>query len=332
MAVLTASARIEGPKVIKALKRVRIILSREEIDVAEVEFPFLRGVDLSVFRKGEELRVYLGNNVGENMLFFGKITWISPNQPLKIRALDWVSAAMETRYTKVYEGELDYADIAEDAIKRAGLEPKVIRPSSAKAVNFRVDNHTVLQVLERCKEMTGFDLWAIPGTKQVYFGPPFPYVGGYLKQERRFVFRFYKNIIESELEYRPKEEVGKVIVYLVDSDFKYAAVKGEYSEGKEGPTKTFSFEESFGNNPQEAVKRAQEKAELLYRQLNTKSYTGSFVTFGNPFVLHSHEVRIVDDEYPERSGVFFVEKVVHEYGENGYKTKVYLGGRNESWG
>lgn len=324
MAVLVPTVRVEGPKILRVVSKVKVVL-RRDVSYAEVEFPKIRGVDLSTFRKGDEVKIYLGERlIGEMVVFWGKVVEVSPTLPLRFRAEDWLGELANFRYSQLYSGVNDMADIVEDAIQRAGLDAHVVKPSPYSERDFRVDNHTALQVVKRAIERTGFGAWNIPGTKTIYFGPIDAYARGELSQEKVFVLRFGYNVVRNDLKYKPKEAVGKVVVWLVDSDFRHPAVKGEYGDSE--PVKVYSFKESFNNNPTEARQKAERRARELYLKANTDSYTGTIETYLNPFILPGHVVKLEDPEHTERSGRFYVDEVVHTFSSAGARTRLKIGG------
>ncbi len=339
------------------VQSIAIMLSRKlPCDTCEIELPMLKEFDLAEFRKdglalSSEVQVKLGYDNPEPLVVFsGVITEISPNIPLKIKCEDHGWNLKQKRFTKSFtkkaKGPLGgeetwYSELAAYAITQAGLEPLI--PTSARyskdsgdvvRESYRVDHQTCAQVLDDLKK-NGWDYFCVPGTKQIYFGPAWPWGQGIIKQDRKFSFRFgypneYNpqnppNILSSDgLTFTPREKVGKVIVWFVDSEFTKTAVKGEYGSGE--PVREFSFEESVDDNA-EAVARA--RAKQLHQQLNSNSFTGSFDTIGHPFLTHSVEIYLEDTHHPERSGDYWIDQVEHKFGTDGFLTTVSLCEREE---
>lgn len=345
---------ILGKYGVKAILNVKTCLSRKlPCDTCEIELPLHKNFDLAEFRKdglavGTEMQLSLGYDNPEPLLVFtGVVTEVSPDQPLKIRCEDHAWALKQKRFVKTFskknKGPLGreetwYSEIAAYAIAQAGLTYQIpIRYDKSQGDTLRdsfvVNNQTCAQVLDELRK-NGWDYWCLPGTNQIYFGPPWPWGQGILEQEHKYSFTFGypgefdpgrpPNIIKSDgLTFSPRNKVGKVVVYLTDSSFKQKAVKGEYGEGE--PVKEFNFDESGDNLKALAAARAQQ----IYMQLNSNSYQGNFETIGHPFMTHSVEIDLYDPHHPERTGNYWVDQVEHSYGQDGFLTTVSLCEREE---
>lgn len=330
MAVLAPTVRIEGPRALATVEAVTVLTRRDGLDTAEVRFPRVDDVDLETFSRGDLVSVYFSTAIGEACVFRGPVTWVSPNLPLVVRASDVLETCAEVRFSHLYAGNMNPVDIAAEALDRANLTLIAPVPGPAEIANMRVDQHSVLSVLDRLREATGFDYFAIPGTSDVYFGPPFPYAAGHLQQRRRYVYRFGRNVLDPQLDYRERDAVTEVVVHLVDADFEQPAVTGRFGPGG-GRVRTYSLSESVGNDAAAAAIRARQKAEHLYRQLSTSQYEGTFETFGNPFVHHSHAIRLIDPRVEARNGVFQIDAAEHVLDrDGGYRTRITLGGFSDA--
>lgn len=334
------------------VQSITVTLSRKlPCDTCEIGLPLLKEFDLKEFRENgigvsSEVRVKLGyDNPEPSVVFTGIITEVSPNQPLKIMCEDNAWTLKQKRFTKAFTKKIIgplgaeetwYSELAAYAIQQAGLEPLI--PASVRHTesegdvvreSFRVDHQTCAQVLDDLKK-NGWDYFCVPGTKRIYFGPAWPWGQGILPQDRKFSFRFGypgeydpqnpPNIIKSDgLSFTPREKIGKVIVWLVDSEFMKPAVKGEHGSGE--PVREFSFDESVEDNA-EAVAAA--RAKQIYMQLNSNSFEGSFDTIGHPFMTHSVEIYLEDPHHPERSGNYWIDQVEHKFGVDGFLTTISL--------
>ena len=338
---------------VRAVANIRVTLSRNLLcDVAEIELPLLKETDLSKLKEGGaaidgEVEISLGwEGTEPEPVFTGMIVEVSPDQPLKIKAEDFGCLLKQTRFQKTFKEkgigplgaeETWYSEIAAYAIAQAGLTPVVPiahEESEGDLVrkSFTVDNQTCMQVLEKMRE-NGWDSFVIPCTKDCYFGPPWPWARGILKQPRRFKFAFgndirelgeikYAPIVEpQELKFTPFEKIGKVVVHLTDSEFAKPAVTGSYGDGE--PVKEFNFDVS---DPTKA--KAETRARNLYLKHDSKSVEGALKIFGNQFIKHSERVIVKDPAHPERGGEgtgmdLWLDEVTHEFGANtGFKTSL----------
>lgn len=343
---------------VNAVSSIKVTLSRKlPSDTCEIQLPLLATEDLSKLKKGGaavggDVELKLGYDEPKpTTVFAGVITEVSPNQPLVIKCEDHAWALKQKRYTKTYvkrnpgprsPNESWISEIGYDAISQAGLTPQTPIPGTAPGdqvkTQFQVNQHTCAQVLDALSD-TGWDYFCVPGTKTVWFGPPWPWGQGLMLQERKFQYSSGKGlktlglmthgpIINPEsLKFTPADKIGKVVVYFVDSEHKKLAVKGEWPASGKDPIKEFSFAESLDDNAKEEAKK---RARLLYNQLNSVSLEGDVQVFGNPYLKHSEEVIIKDPNHAERGGQgpglsMWLDQVVHEYGPGvGFKTTLTL--------
>jgi hypothetical protein len=78
-------------------------------------------------------------------------------------------------------------------------------------------------------------------------------------------------------------------------------------------TAHYEFQKSKSKNEDEAMRRAQERL----NQLNSAQYTGSFTTFGNPKLKHSHLFRLESAERPEINSLYEAKAVTFNYSPTG---------------
>jgi len=324
---------------LRAFKQIKVKLSRLlPCDSAEINLPFLADTDLGKLKKngvvsGGQVEIALGwDGVDPEIVFSGVITKVSPEQPLKITCADHGQALKETyldkkTFSQKKEGPLGaeeswYSEIAHYVISKAGLTPVIPNThdeseGDIKRKSFSVDAQTPAQVLEKLRE-SGWDFFVIPGTKKCYFGPPWPYARGILKQDKlfRYAFEALKNqghiiaapIIEPKsLTFTPADKVGKVIVHLTDADFVKPAVTAEFGDGK--PVKEYSFTDS-----EISENKARIRARNLFLKLNSTTVKGEIKVFGNQFIKHSEQIIVRDPKHQERGGAdmrLWLDEVTH---------------------
>ncbi len=309
MAVLVSKAWVEiGGVKIDNPARVHVVSSRRDFDYAEVE---LYG---SGDYKGKEIKVYLQSSLwGQACVLWGKVEKaLVEGHLIKLKAYDWLYFTKDMQFDRAYSGKVSMDRIVRDAL---GFNLKT-NGEFARLSNFVADNTSVRQIIEYAKR-DGKDLYQLPGTREVYYGIPFG-----REDVREFHYRIGYNVISSSLKFKKGENVGKVVVWLNDSQFRYKSVKGEYGRGE--PVRTFHFSEDV-SDVAEAKRRAAEKARDLYWQLNSDRYEGYMEVFGNPMVRHSDKVFIEDPTNGNRTGHYFIDKVEHEF-SYGYTTRIYIAG------
>lgn len=144
------------------------------------------------------------------------------------------------------------------------------------------------------------------------------------------VFAFQKNIIADSLQFKRIEDlrIGAKCYSL------NKATTNSTNKNGRAKTKTARLETFVGDTDGEIrtlyfwnVPDVKTLAILGNRELRKFFYTGysgSFVTFGLPFVKHGDEVVIQDTVLPERNGSYLVKGVKKSFGQNGFRQEVEL--------
>lgn len=258
------------------------------------------------FKTGMPVRVALGYDEANKVLFEGYIAQIKPNTPLEIVCEDEVYKLKRSlKISKAYTGTLK--ELLQEQF--AGVKLDKAMPD-VKLANFILKEATQAEILKQLKETYG--LCAYFRGKQLYVG--LPYFEG---SDKKHKFHFQKNIIGSDLEYKKTEDVRlkcKAISFAPDNT-KIEAEAGD----SDGEQKTFHF---FGITDKNKLKAL---AENELKKLKFEGYRGSFEAFGVPVVAHSETVLLYDNNYTERSGQgYLVDKVKTYWGMNGYRQNIEI--------
>jgi len=258
------------------------------------------------FRTAMPVRVHLGYDDKNKLLFEGYISQIKPNTPLEIVCEDEMYQLKRSKkISQTYTGTLK--NLLQKYFAGVRLDSKM---PDVKLTNFILKEATQAEILARLKEVYG--LCAYFRGKQLYVG--LPYFEG---TERKHKFHFQKNVITSDLEYKKTEDVRlkcKAISFL-SNNTKIEAEVGD----SDGEQKTFHF---FGIN-NKAQLETLAKNEL--KKLKFEGYRGSFEAFGVPVVAHSETVLLYDNRYAERNGQgYLVDKVTTSWGVSGYRQKIEI--------
>jgi len=129
-------------------------------------------------------------------------------------------------------------------------------------------------------------------------------------------FEFERNIIDdADLEFQRAEDVSlKVVVVSIDTN----DVKTEVEVGDtDGPQRTFHV-----YNMKLDDMRAM--AELKLTESKYTGYTGSFETFGEPYVKPGDIAKLVSKKLPERNGSYIIPSVKRTFGMNGSKQRIQI--------
>jgi hypothetical protein len=291
---------------------------------------------------------YIGEKAELVTVFSGYVSWVSPELPLVIKAEDAFCKAKHNYVNKTYGTDSNpmwYSDIAVDVLSKADLKAYIPTPQDeeegdCRTSSLELNTQTVAQAMARLSQDTEWIHFCLPGTDKVYFGPPFPYQKNrkYLPEgagaeSSRLLYRIgsgreksnieegimssasWGNIISaSGLKYQSQKPYRRVTCNLVDTKCSSKSVEGtaEVPEGEECEeqevsfTAHYDFKSSKAENEAEAKRRAEERLAML----NSTQYTGSFTTFGNPGLHHSHIFKLESAEHPEKINHYYEAKSV----------------------
>ncbi len=329
-------------------------------DLATIEIPTKEKESLQLFKEGDKVEISLGYKNGDKVpglkrVFTGEISAVTTHHPLTITAQDPFYRAKKQRITETYgtdSSPLYYTDIARDLLSRVGL--CAVIPSEAdngpgqKQHSVEFHNKTVAEAMAMLSERTQWTHFFIPGTEdQVYFGPRWPYHRNYLEQSPEpYVFVVGKegssdpwdkgNVISSVgLEYLREKPYKEVTCQLFDTKQRFLSVSKKASaEGETGDgSLKIKLPYSFDGADEASAKASAEKyalqcAEEHLAYVNSQELGGSFVTFGNPDVSHSHEIGMAwrgDMELSKNNGFYDAKRVILSFSPGeGFRMQVYL--------
>jgi len=259
------------------------------------------------YKTGMPVKVALGYDGNNNVLFEGYIAQIKPNTPLEVICEDEIYKLKRSKkISKAYTGTLK--ELLKMYFEGVQLDKNM---PDVKLTNFTLKEATQAEILKQLKEAYG--LYAYFRGKKLYVGLPF--FEGF---EKKHKFHFQKNIISSDLEYKKEEDVR---VKCVAISFLSNNTKIEVKDvgDSDGEQKTFHF---FGITDKEQLKTL---AENELRKLKFEGYRGGFETFGVPVVAHSETVQLYDNRYAERNGQgYLIDKVKTTWGTGGYRQNIEI--------
>lgn len=285
----------------------------------------LNGKDLvigedSEFKVGDKVIIKIGYDGTNKTAFIGYITKISINLPLVFECEDsmWL-LKKNTIGKKLNYTNTNFKTILKDIIPS---NIKTSNPVDVKLGDLSIakteTSATVLQYLRK-----KFFIYSYFIDETLYF-----FVGAEFRPDNRVdhIFKFEENIIDNDLEYQKEGDVKirvKATSNYVDSKGKTKHKSVYYpSEFAEGSVKNPQY---AGDLSEDDLKK---KAEEYYKSFSYEGYTGTFTTFGAPYVKATDGVQLQSDKLPERNnGKYLVRSVTRTFGVNGYRQKIELGNR-----
>lgn len=263
---------------------------------------------VNVIKAGDPVKVELGYNGELRTEFVGYVRELRATIPVEVICEDSMYLLKKKAFSlSLPKGKLDdlLSEIYDGPLSVNEIEMGPFR--TEKKMNGVI-------VLEQVKEQYGLRSFFRSDER----GEPVLTVGKvYADSPDRFKYAFGKNVIENSLEFKRKEDVRikvKAINYKDDN----SKVEVELGD-PDGEERTLSFYNIDSKSELEA--RAKEELD----RLKYDGYRGSIKTFGVPACEHGDIAEINDPNYPERSGSFFIDKVVKTFGINGYRREVTLG-------
>jgi len=357
------TSRKAGTRYVQEVSRIRVeLMADRPSDTAQVIVPSRDESCLDLFKEGDAVEISLGyegdNAPAPTKVFSGELCSLSRRLPLVLTASDAFVSAKRTRFTQTYGTDsepMHYSEIARDVLAKAGLSafvPEEHDPGpGCRQHSVEFHDRTVAEAMEMLSERTQWVHFCIPGTRQVYFGPAWPYEKGLLpagsaKPPDIYVYavgdgRSYDeaaqgNVISSTgLEYRRCKPYSRVTCELYDARRRFLAVsKTAEAEGDVGPkTAALRLPYSYPDSDEASAKAdAEEYALRCARdrldELNSTELGGFFTTYGNPNLSHSHPIRLVwlgETKLAVHDGYYNAKRVIFTYSpQQGFHMKVYV--------
>lgn len=304
------------------VNEVKVVKSVDLLsDTAEISLPMtaLFGNKQSGFERrqleqelkaGDPVKITLGyKDVFEQVEFQGFVRWIKPNVPtVTIECEDVIYKIRQKQITKNF-GKTTLEEVlkfitADTDLQLAGDIPEV------NFDQFLLKNVNGAQALEKIKENYGLFVF-VDDSGKLFAG---------LRQTKNIgetvVYDIYKNVVEHDLKFRRAEDVRinlKMIGVRPDNT-QIEVIVGDTT----GEQRTVYKYNVTDKSTLEKLGEA-ELSELKY-----DGYEGDVTGFLVPYATRGMNATIMDKNYPERTGSYFVPKVTTTFGTGGARRKVEL--------
>lgn len=257
---------------------------------------------------GDPVEVKLGYNDKNELEFKGYIKNINLTQPLEIECED---EFFKCRQQKV---ELAGTTSLKDLLTKCGLNVKEAETLTLK--NFSIKNKpspSVAQVLAKLQTDYGLNIF-FDFEAQLYAVRPMRM----LSTMPAVKYELRRNVIKDDsLKYHKAEDTKiqiKAVCFQKDG-VKIEATKG----GSEGTSKTLYFYDVTD------VKELATLAEIELQRYSYDGYEGAIETFLEPYIEPTMVADLVDKQYGERDGKYYVESVETSFGRSGARRKIDIG-------
>ncbi|WP_395974277.1 hypothetical protein [Chryseobacterium cucumeris] len=192
--------------------------------------------------------------------------------------------------------------IAEYVCKHIDPSYKVVCDFDIMYEKFIIHQATGYDVLQKLQEETKANIYFNTEKKELHIRAPFTEKGGYV------IYCMQKNIEKSSLEY--KKALDRKFELTVESIQKDGTVKTERIGTPGGDSKTIRV----GSLDAKSLKV---RAHNEFEQYARDTYEGTFDTWLIPFCKPTYSAKIVDFDYPEQRGIYYVKAVTTKISAEG---------------
>jgi len=300
---LTDTGKIALPSNIRLNKQQAAQISA----VVEATLGFTPKLDQNNLREllkpGEKVLIQIGYDDTFTKVFDGYVTAIKPSTPIEVSFEDWMY-------------ELKSGSIKE-TVKNAKLSTLVSKFFSSMSTSYDdceigtivIDKLSPAKLLDKLRETYGIYSF-IRGGKLVLGKIYDPSTAATHK------FTFQGNIIEENLEYRRKEDMKLMVSAISTSPSgKVLEIKVGENEGEERKLKYY-------NVSKDALKQYAQKE---YDRLKYDGFHGEFTAFGEDLVAHGDIVTLNHPQTSDKTGDYWVDKVIYKFGKDGFRQVITLG-------
>ncbi len=324
MFILDSTIKI-GDYTFKQVHNVRIVKSVDLLsDTATIKLPIsalFGNKDKGFERKSLEEEIKAGmpvsitlayKDVYEKKEFTGYVAFVKPNTPIiEIECEDAVYKIRKKRINKNF-GKTTLKEVLEFIV--AGTEvPLAGDIPEVQFDRFLIKNKNGAQSLQKLSDEYGLSIF-IDDNNKLYAGLRQLKGAGSLVR-----YNLHKNVIKPNLEYRRAEDTRlyvKVIGVQKDNT-KIEVIVGD-TDGEQRTIHKYNVS---------SKKTLKEIGEAELSNLRFTGYRGTVTSFLVPYATRGMSAEIIDNNYPQRSGTYFVPKVTISFGQNGARRKVELGSK-----
>lgn len=271
-----------------------------------------KGKVFELIKTGDPFELSGGYGEDLNQEFKGYVSEILDDMPVVLNCEDNMYVLKRTAVNKSYSS-VTLKQLLTD------LVPKqfTIDCADVNLGSLKMSRTTVSQVLQALKDDYGIYSYFVGDTLvsgKIYVDNPHNQIVKYS------LFGATNNVIKNDLKYRRKEDIVlKVTIHSHLSD----GTKKSVTVGDEGGQEQKLV---CANITDTATLKSLATKE--YNRLKIDGYSGTITTFAIPFVQHGYTASMINKEYPEKSGDYYVEAVTTELNNQGaYHRTVKIGKR-----
>ncbi len=263
----------------------------------------------SKIKRGGEVNIRLGYNDSLQQEFQGFISSVSTDNSIVIECEDRMFLMRKEVNNKQYK-KVEAAAIIEDVVSQIG-DFAVVKGDGVADVKydkFTISGATAYDVFRKIKSETGLHIF-VKG-KELHVHLKYTYKEGEVK------FDFSRNVESSNLKYiKAADKKVQVEVVGIDRQNKKTKVLVGESGGDKITVHRYNVSE------ESALKAIGEEEIKKHRYTG---YEGDLTAWLFPYCTYGYSAHIVDTDYPERQGTYYVEAVTSSFSDGGGKRKMTI--------
>lgn len=192
--------------------------------------------------------------------------------------------------------------IAEVLVRELDSSFKVDCDYDISYEKFTIHNATAFDVLKKIQDETKAAVYFDTVEKVLHIHPPYINKGGDV------IYSMHQNIETSSLDYRSSLD-KKVEVTIESTD-----LKGKVTKVTAGTTGGDKITMKVGSMSEADMRKVAESALV---KNNFDGYKGTFTGWLLPYVEPTYSAKIIDHEYPDKTGTYYIVSVNTSFSESG---------------
>jgi hypothetical protein len=262
-----------------------------------------------VFSEGDKVQVELGYDGRNTLRFSGFVKWLNVTETLELEC-EGYSYQLPKVFNNSYQS-VKVKKLLTDVTQGTDIVifdkiPEV----TLKNVRFKnASGWQVLEYLQKEIHLTPFF-----DNEILYVGTRFGYRD---KNQKPVKLQIGWNTAEDK-DFKKRKTEKNVKINLVEKNSQGEIKKTKSDEKKYSETKEVKIKSGLNETILKEI------ANDLQTSENYTGYQGSITCFLEPYINKSDVVQIIDNRFPEREGLFFVETVEGSFDSSGGRQKVTL--------
>lgn len=259
-----------------------------------------------VFKRETQVIVKLGYDGVLIEEFRGYISQVSADFPIKIKLED------EMRRLKKIPVNFSAKNVGlKELIQKYVKDYPIDIDADIQLGAVRFSKTTLGEVLEKLQK--DMSIYSFIRNEKLTIAKPYSDV------EVTHLFDLERNCVDNSLNYLSKED--RLIKIIGKSIFgKGKKLEFEFGDNDANDKINWTFTHREKKQLEDAVKK-------MYNDRKKDGFDGSFTTFGLDSLKHGEKVKLTSTLYPDREGVYYIDRVQKSFGKNGYRQTPELGQR-----